>query len=177
MHTLDDAQLAAILAGLRLLQREGCPADLEEVATSCGRFGLPGDAFLDALCEQVNAGCGEISNWNTGVDDGSGGRVPPDTRPYAVTHLHPTAAVRIRIGTSARPGLAGDDAWIVDTELAEGRPVVRVYEPGQDTAAGTFKFATLARQAVQLGWDEPVPVRPDGSAPPAGAADDATGPT
>ena len=144
MPTLDDAQIAAILAGLRLLQRQGCPADLEEVATSCGRFGLPGGAFLDALCERVNAGCGEISNWNTGVEDRDGERIPPDTRPYAVTHLHPTAAVRIRIGTSARPGLAGDDAWIVDTELAEGRPVVRVYEPGQDTPAGTFRFAAVA---------------------------------
>lgn len=51
MHTLDDAQLAAILAGLRLLQQQGCPADLEEVATNCARFGLPCNAFLNALCE------------------------------------------------------------------------------------------------------------------------------
>ena len=29
MPTLDDAQIAAILAGLRLLQRQGCPADLD----------------------------------------------------------------------------------------------------------------------------------------------------
>jgi len=41
MLTLDDAQAAAVLAGLRLLQRQGCPPDLVEVATNCGRFGLP----------------------------------------------------------------------------------------------------------------------------------------
>lgn len=156
MHTLDDAQLAAILAGLRLLQQQGCPADLEEVATNCGRFGLPGNAFLDALCEQLNAWGGEISNWNTGMDDAIGGRVPSDTRPYTVTHLHPTAAVRIEIGTgaSACPGLAGGDTWIVDTELAGGRPVVRFYQPGQDTPAGTFKFTAVAAPAL------------DGSHPP-----------
>lgn len=154
MHTLDDAQLAAILAGLRLLQQQGCPADLEEVATNCGRFGLPGNAFLDALCEQLNAWGGEISNWNTGVDDASGGRVPPETRPYTVTHLHSTAAIRIEIGTDARLGRVGDDTWIVDTELAEGRPVVRFYQPGQDTPAGTYRFAAVAAPAL------------DGSHPP-----------
>ena len=143
MHTLDDAQAAAVLAGLRLLQRQGCPPDLVEVATDCGRFGLPGNAFLDALCERVNAWGGEISNWDTGVDRRDGGRVPPDTRRYTVTHLHPVAAIRIEIGCGAPPGQAGGGTWTVDTELAGGRPVVRLYEPGQDTPAGTYRFAAV----------------------------------
>jgi len=145
MLTLDDAQAAAVLAGLRLLQRQGCPPDLVEVATNCGRFGLPSDAFLDALCERVNAWGGEISNWNTGVEDGNGGQVPPDTRPYTVTHLHPVAAVRIEIGCGAPPGQAGGDTWIVDIELAGGRPVVRLYEPRQDEPAATFRFAAISQ--------------------------------
>ena len=140
MLTLDDAQVAAVLAGLRLLQRQGCPADLEEVATSCGRFDLPDDDFLDALCEQVNAGCGEISNWNAGDEDEGGTNVAPDTRPYRVTHLHATAAIRIEIGTNPLLHRVGDDTWIVDTELAESRPVVRFYQPGQDEPVGTFEF-------------------------------------
>ena len=140
MYTLDDAQVAAVLAGLRLLQRQGCPADLEEVATSCGRFDLPGGDLLDALCEQVNAGCSEISNWNAGEEDEGGTDITPDTRPYTVMHPHATAAIRIEIGTNPFPHRVSDDTWIVDIELAQGRPVVRFYQPGQDEPVGTFEF-------------------------------------
>ena len=140
MLDLDDAQVAAVLAGLRLLQRQGCPGDLVEVATSCGRFGLPGDEFLDALCEQVNADGGAISNWNAGESDGDGREVAPDTRAYTVTHPHPTAAIRIEIGTGLSPRRVDGDTWIVDTELAQGKPVVRFYQPGQDEPIGIFEF-------------------------------------
>lgn len=144
MLTLDDVQAAAILAGLRLLQRQGCPADLVEVATNFGRFGLPDDAFLDALCEQVNAGSGAISNWDTGEQDKDGLAVAPDTRRYTVTHPHATAAIRVEIECGALSGQGSDDTWIIDTELAEGRPVVRFYKPGQDEPAGAFAFVGVA---------------------------------
>lgn len=143
MLNLDDAQVAAVLAGLRLLQRQGCPGDLEEVATSCGRFDLPGDGLIDALCEQVNASSGEIANWNMGEDDGDGRETAPDTRAYTVTHPHPTAAIRIEIEAMPAAGKVHGVTWIVDTELADGRPVVRCYRPDKDEPVSVVEFAAI----------------------------------
>ena len=56
MLDLDNAQIAAVLAGLRLLQKQGCPDALEDIATNGGEFDLPGDDFIDELCEKINLG-------------------------------------------------------------------------------------------------------------------------
>lgn len=58
---LDGAELGAVLAGLRLLQQRGCPDDLEDLATDAGLYDLPGDDFIDDLCEKLNG-------WNVSED-------------------------------------------------------------------------------------------------------------
>jgi hypothetical protein len=51
---LDNAELAAVLAGLRMIQARGVPDDLEDVATDGGRCDLPSDEFIDDLCDKLN---------------------------------------------------------------------------------------------------------------------------
>ncbi|PZX14165.1 hypothetical protein LX81_02964 [Palleronia aestuarii] len=56
IEDVDRYELAAILAGLRLLQlTPALPPEVEEIATDCNEF-TPLDAEqIDALCERINA--------------------------------------------------------------------------------------------------------------------------
>lgn len=54
MDKLDEAQIGIIMAGLRLIQRQGIPDDLMEVATNGFKFDPLDDDEIDALCEQIN---------------------------------------------------------------------------------------------------------------------------
>ncbi|UTU07723.1 hypothetical protein CcrC1_gp532 [Caulobacter phage C1] len=51
---LDEREAAAVIAGLRLLQRIGVPVELEDVATNGGAFDVLDDTAIDALCERIN---------------------------------------------------------------------------------------------------------------------------
>ncbi len=51
----DDQDTAIVLAGLRLIQAQGVPNDLEDVATGGGEFEIMGDDAIDDLCERINA--------------------------------------------------------------------------------------------------------------------------
>jgi hypothetical protein len=56
--TLDSYELAAVLAGLRLLQgaveSHGFPPGIEEIATNCHEFAPLDAEQIDALCERIN---------------------------------------------------------------------------------------------------------------------------
>ena len=139
MHTLDDAQAAAVLAGLRLLQRQSCPPDLVGMATDCGRFGLPSDAFLDALGGGSTPGAARSAT--------AGRRHGPQER-----RTGPAGHERCAVTgfTQSPPSASRSDAARLRAKpqqqhldrrhpnSAGGRPVVCLYEPGQDTPAGTY---------------------------------------
>jgi hypothetical protein len=57
--TFDDQETAIILAGLRLIQRQGVPDDLEDIATNFGAFDPLDDDDIDALCERINTATSE----------------------------------------------------------------------------------------------------------------------
>ncbi|AXQ69619.1 hypothetical protein HOU03_gp149 [Caulobacter phage CcrSC] len=51
---LDDREAAAVLTGLRMIQAQGVPDDLDDLATNGGAFEpLDGDA-IDGLCVRIN---------------------------------------------------------------------------------------------------------------------------
>ena len=81
-------------------------------------------------------GAARSATGTQGVEDGNGGQVSPDTRPYAVTHLHSTlrrSASRLAPMAPALTGLVTTrGSWTPN--WPEGRPVVRCYQPGQDDA-------------------------------------------
>lgn len=53
--TLDRMEMAAVLAGLRLLQSaQEVPAGINEVLTDCGEFAPLSLEQIDALCERIN---------------------------------------------------------------------------------------------------------------------------
>ena len=56
--TFDALELAAVLAGLRLLQLAGddLPPDVEMIATDCGQYPPLTDDQIDDLCERLNFG-------------------------------------------------------------------------------------------------------------------------
>ena len=60
--------------------------------------------------------------------------------------------------------------------IQRGRTVVELADRGRPFAAALAQ-PDLARRAMQPGWDEPVLVPPRLWTLPAGATDDATGPT
>ena len=56
IHDVDRFELAAILAGLRLLQATpALPEEIEEIATDCGDFQRLDPEQIDDLCERINA--------------------------------------------------------------------------------------------------------------------------
>lgn len=55
---IDSRQLAAILAGLRIIQATGVSGQHEEIATNCGEFDVLGDDDIDTLCEDLN--CADV---------------------------------------------------------------------------------------------------------------------
>ncbi|AMK23262.1 MULTISPECIES: hypothetical protein [Sphingomonadaceae] len=52
---VDDRELGALLAALRLLQQQGCPEELLDVATDGAAFRTIDTSEIDALCERLNA--------------------------------------------------------------------------------------------------------------------------
>ena len=55
IQDVDRFELAAILAGLRLLQAApALPPGIEKIATDCGDFEPLDDERIDALCERIN---------------------------------------------------------------------------------------------------------------------------
>lgn len=59
MNHLTERETAAVLAGLRLMQRQTvlCAA-VEATATGCGKFEPLDDDEIDALCVRINMGEG-----------------------------------------------------------------------------------------------------------------------
>ena len=56
IEDVDRYELAAILAGLRLLQQTpALPPEIEEIATDCNEFTPLDGEQIDALCERINA--------------------------------------------------------------------------------------------------------------------------
>ena len=52
---INDAELASILAGLRLLQSsQTCPPAVEAIATNDGELSALDSTEIDALCERIN---------------------------------------------------------------------------------------------------------------------------
>ncbi len=51
---LDARELAAILAGLRIIQAQGVPDEIDDVATDGGAFDVLDDDDIDDLCERIN---------------------------------------------------------------------------------------------------------------------------
>jgi hypothetical protein len=56
LPALDDRELATILAALRLLQEQGCPDHLTDIATEGFSLDTMADDEIDALCERLNIG-------------------------------------------------------------------------------------------------------------------------
>lgn len=56
MHKLTEAELATVLAALRVYQRVGPDADEMEIATNEGRCRALDAAQIDDLCERLNFG-------------------------------------------------------------------------------------------------------------------------
>lgn len=55
--TLDRIELAAVLAGLRLLQSAlSVPPMINHILTDCGEFDPLSAEQIDALCERINEG-------------------------------------------------------------------------------------------------------------------------
>jgi hypothetical protein len=56
MQGLNSQELAAVLAGLRMLQSHGCPEDLQDIATDGGKTAVLTEEQIDELCEKLNGG-------------------------------------------------------------------------------------------------------------------------